>query len=105
MSDREITTADLTLGEQEHVRNAIIRVRLQFGGLKMLAQVLHFDHTTLIHVCKERRAVTASMAFRLARLLGVGIDDLLAGKWPGDGSCPRCGYKDIRDANGRATHR
>jgi len=98
MTDREITTADLSLDEQERVRNAIIRVRLQFGGLKMLAQVLHFDHTTLIHVCKERRAVTASMAFRLARLIGVGIDDLLAGKWPEPGTCPRCGYKDTRAA-------
>lgn len=96
MTDREITTADLTLQEQENVRNAIIRMRLQFGGLKMLAQVLHFDHTTMIHVCKERRAVTASMAFRLARLIGVKIDDLLAGKWPEPGTCPRCGYKDAR---------
>jgi len=96
MTAREITTNDLTLEEQEHVRNAIILVKAQFGGWKSLAQVLHFDAPTLIHVAKERRAVTASMAFRLARLLGVGIDDLLAGKFPGDGSCPRCGYKDVR---------
>lgn len=93
MTAREITTNDLTLEEQEHVRNAIILVRLQFGGWKALAQVLHFDAPTLIHVAKERRAVTASMAVRLARLLGVGIDDLLAGKYPGDGACPRCGYR------------
>jgi hypothetical protein len=97
MTDRDITTADLTLEEQEHVRNAIILIRGQFGGWKSLGQVLHFDPPTLIHVVKERRAVTASMAFRVARIIGVGIDDLLAGKWPGEGACPRCGYKDTRN--------
>lgn len=33
-------------------------------------------------------------------LIGVGIDDLLAGRFPGDGACSRCGYKDARNANG-----
>lgn len=79
-------------------------VRVQFGGWKPLAMVLKFDHTTLIHVCRSRRAVTASMAFRLARLIGVSIDDLVGGRWPESGTCPRCGYHDIRDANGQKTH-
>lgn len=100
MTDREITTADLTPEEQEHVRNAIILVRVQFGGWKPLGKMLRFDPATIIHVCRERRSVSASLAFRLARLLGIGIDDLLAGKWPGDGACARCGYKDARTKEG-----
>ena len=92
MTARKLSTADLSLEEQEHVRNALILVRLQFGGGKALAQMLRFDHATIIHVCRSRRSVTASMAFRVARLVGVSIDDLLAGRFPAPGTCPRCGY-------------
>lgn len=52
---------------------------------------------TLVHVVDERRAVSASMAFRVARVVGVKVDDLLLGKWPEAGTCPRCGYKDERN--------
>ncbi len=71
-----------------------LRVKL---GAKSLAKLLHYDETTMIHVVNERRAVCASMAFRVARVVGIGIDDLLAGKWPEPGTCPRCGYKDRRN--------
>ncbi len=97
MSAREIKTLDLSLEEQEHVRNAIAFLRIKLEGWGPLAKMLHFDSTTLIHVVNERRAVCASMAFRVARFVGVGIDDLLAGKWPEAGMCPRCGYKDKRE--------
>lgn len=97
MSDlREITTADLTLEEQEHVRNALAFLHVKLESWKSLGKLLHFDQTTLMHVVSDRRAVCASMAFRVARVVGVGIDDLLAGKWPEPGTCPRCGYKDAR---------
>jgi hypothetical protein len=96
MSAREIKTLDLTLHEQEHVRNAIAFLHVKIGGWKPLGKLLHFDHTTLIHVVAERRAVCASMAFRVARFVGIGIDSLLAGEWPEAGTCPRCGYKKER---------
>ncbi len=35
---------------------------------------------------------SASMAFRLARLANVTVDDLLTGKFPPPGICPHCGY-------------
>ena len=41
--DREIATLDLTIKEQEHVRNAIIFIRKQFGGWKPLAALLAED--------------------------------------------------------------
>ena len=33
------------------------------------------------------------VAFRLARFINVGIDDLLAGRFPEPGVCPRCAYR------------
>lgn len=97
MSTREISTLDLSLEEQEHVRNAIAFLHVKLEGWKPLGKLLHFDHTTLIHVVNERRAVGASMAFRVARVVGIGVDELLAGNWPAPGTCPRCGYQDTRD--------
>jgi hypothetical protein len=35
------------------------------------------------------------MAFRIARLVGVSVDDLVRGKFPEPGTCPRCGYKTL----------
>ncbi len=93
--EREISTVDLTIEEQKHVRNALIFLRVKLGG-KSLARLLHFDETTIVHVINEHRCVSASMAFRLARVVKVGIEDLLAGKWPEPGTCPQCGYKDPR---------
>jgi hypothetical protein len=37
-------------------------------------------------------AVTASLAFRTARLVKIGIDDLLVGKYPHPNACPHCGH-------------
>jgi hypothetical protein len=89
---RTISTIDLTIEEQEHVRSALHYLRLRFGGWSPLARVLHFEETTLVHVGKGRRGVSAPMAFRIARLVKVKIDDLLAGGFPAVGVCPRCGY-------------
>jgi hypothetical protein len=33
-----------------------------------------------------------TMAFRVARLAGVGVDDILTGKYPPPGTCPLCGH-------------
>ncbi len=39
-----------------------------------------------------RRAVSASLAFRVARLAAVPVGDVVAGAYPPAGACPRCGY-------------
>jgi hypothetical protein len=105
VSERELSTLDLSLVEQEHVRNALIFLKIRVNGWKPLAKVLHFEETTVINCGNGKRTITASMAFRIARLVKVPIDDLLAGKFPEADVCPRCGYRDIRDANGKRTHR
>lgn len=90
---RPITEIDLTLEEQEHVRNALQFLRVKLGGWRSLTKLLKFEETTLIKSGNGSRTVTASMAFRIARLVGVSVDDLVHGKFPEAGTCPRCGYK------------
>jgi hypothetical protein len=62
------------------------------GGWKPLAKALGFAASTMINVKKGTKGVSASMAFRVARLTAVPFDDLLAGKYPPVGACPHCGH-------------
>jgi hypothetical protein len=82
---------DLTKEEQEHVRAAITYLRARMGTWEALARALHFDAATFIHVVARRKAASPTMAFRVARIAGIGIDDLLAGKFLPSGTCPHCG--------------
>jgi hypothetical protein len=54
------------------------------------AKALRFTATTIKHTL-EGKPVSASMAFRVARLAGVTVDDVLAGRYPAPGTCPYCG--------------
>lgn len=93
---RRITTSDLSLEEQVHVRNALLLMRTKVGGWRSLSKLLRFDETTVIKSGNGSRTITASMAFRLARALGVTVDDLLRGRVTDLATCPRCGYEDSR---------
>lgn len=93
MSKPTVTTLDLTLQEQERVRNALHFLRVKLGDWRSLARLLHFEEMTLIQVGNGSRTATAAMAFRIARAVDVKIDDLIAGRFPEPGTCPRCGYK------------
>jgi hypothetical protein len=81
---------DLTETEQANVRAALRFLRYRAGGWKAMAPVLGFKKKTLTNV-SEGRAVSANMAFRVARLAGVPVDDLLTGKFPLPGACAHCG--------------
>lgn len=92
MSARDISTLDLTREEQANVRKALLFLHEKIGNWKSLSKVLHFEETTVLNVGNGKRTITANMAFRLARLVGIGVDELLAGKYPRPGTCPRCGH-------------
>lgn len=84
---------DLDEKEQQHVRTALQYLRRRVGAWKPLADALGFQYDTVEKVANARgRNVTASMAIRVARLAGVGVDDLLSGKYI-PGACSRCGYR------------
>lgn len=83
--------SDLDLKEQQNVRATLAFLRGQLGTVSTLAKALRFTPQTIGRVIKGDDAVTASMAFRVARLLDASVDDLLAGRYR-PGACPKCGH-------------
>lgn len=92
--------SDLTNQEAANVRAALQFLRVRLGGWSSVAKALKFKEITLKHVASGR-TVSASLTMRVAKLVGVGIDDLLAGKFPPPGTCPHCGNCDTAVRAGR----
>lgn len=88
-----VETGDLTKQEQAAVRAALRFLRVRFGGWSPLAKVLKTRDTALSSIVGGHRAITARMVFKISRLSQVGIDDVLAGKFPPPGTCPHCGHR------------
>jgi hypothetical protein len=84
--------SDLTATEQQHVRAALRFMHARYGGWEPVGKALHVNPGTLSQLL-GRRAITASLAVRVARTVGVGVDDLLGGKYPPPGVCPYCGHQ------------
>ena len=81
--------SDLTATEQANARAALRFLHARLGRWETLAKALHSHKRSL------RNPASASMAVRVARLAGVGVDDLLAGRFPPPGMCPHCGHQVI----------
>jgi hypothetical protein len=73
--------------EAANVRAAAWHLRARLGGLRNLAKALELS------IPSVRVTNSPTMAFRLARLAGVGVDDILTGKYPPPGTCPYCGHR------------
>jgi hypothetical protein len=58
--------------------------------------MLRFKRGTVTDAGLGHGPVSASMAFRVARLAGVTVDDVLVGKFPPPGTCPHCGHAEAR---------
>ena len=90
---------DLDEKEQKHVRTALLYLRRQVGAWAPVARALHYESESLGKVATGRRSVTASLAVRVARFAGVGVDALLDGSYT-PGACPKCGHRpDFTDEN------
>lgn len=81
---------DLTDEEQKNVRAALNYLRHR-ADWRTLARVLHFNEWNLRKFGRGARAFSPTLAFRVARLAQVGVDDVLSGKWPAPGTCAHCG--------------
>lgn len=81
----------LTDKEQRHVRTAIRFLRFRVGGWQPLADALGVKADTIGKVLRGGRDVTARLAYSVARLTEVSIDDLLAGALLSTRTCPHCG--------------
>ncbi len=82
---------DLTDQEQANVRAAMRFLMIRAGGWKILAVALGFSKHTMRHVKKAEKNVSPRMALRVARVAGVGVDDVIAGRFPQPGACAHCG--------------
>jgi hypothetical protein len=83
-------STDLTPEEQAAVRRGLHVLRRRLGGWGPLAKALRVRMATLQNY-GSKRAPSAAVAIRAARLAGVGVDELLTGSWPKEGACPLCG--------------
>lgn len=83
--------SDLTKEEQDHVREALRFLRIRFGKNALLAEAVRLATGTMRSTMNGHKTVSAAVAFRVARLAQVSVDDVLAGKFPVPGTCPHCG--------------
>jgi hypothetical protein len=80
----------LTETEQENGRRALRWLRFRVGGWKTMAEGLGFKKKTLTNV-SEGQEVSTNLVFRIARMAGVSVEDVISGKWPRPEACPHCG--------------
>lgn len=91
LSGAGVVSADLTSEEQANVRAALHFLHLRSGRWATLGRALRFHGYNLSNVANGHRDVTAKLVLRIAKLAGVGFDDVLMGKFPPAGVCPHCG--------------
>lgn len=84
--------SDLTNKEQKAVRTALRFLRLRVGAWKPLGKALGYSEEGVRKAAAGQHSVTPTLALRVARFAGVGMDDLLAGKWLLGRVCPHCGH-------------
>jgi len=88
-----VIATDLTQAEQAHVRTALKFLHVRCGTWATLAKVLRFGESTISEVAVGRKAAGPVLAFRVARLAKVSVDDVLSGRFPEPGTCPACGHR------------
>lgn len=73
------------------MRTALRFLRYKVGGWQPLADALGVKADSISKVLRGGRDVTARLAYSVARLTDVSIDDLLAGALLAPRTCPHCG--------------
>ena len=84
--------ADLSPSEQANVRAALRFLRTRCGSYVTLSKALGFGKSTASNLVGGS-VVSPLVAFRIARLAKVSVDDVLTGKFPEPGVCPHCGHR------------
>jgi hypothetical protein len=84
--------SDLTNKEQRAVRLALRFLRFRVGAWKPLGKALGYSEEGVRKAGSGQNAVTPTLALRVARFAGVGMDDVLSGQWLSGRVCPHCGH-------------
>jgi hypothetical protein len=83
---------DLTPEERTNASAAIRFLAKRHGTVGKLTLAMGAKRRTVLAAMSRRRcAVSAGLALRAARVAGVPLEDVLAGRWPVAGACPHCG--------------
>src|SRR5215510_5865132 len=82
---------DLSLDEQEHVRVCLRSLRARFGNWSNVERSLPLAHSVLVETMSGRCEVSVVIAFRVAKVLGMSLYDVIAGRGVPDGTCTHCG--------------
>jgi hypothetical protein len=83
--------SDLSDKEQQSVRTVLRFLRVRVGSWASLAAALKVKPCSLEKVA-SRIPVSVAMAFRVARLVEVPLEELISGRWLPPGACPHCGH-------------
>jgi hypothetical protein len=87
-----VSTADLTPAEQTLVRTALRFLRARCGTWAVVGKALRFSESGMTNIVRGQRSVSPTVAFRVARLAKVSVDDVLTGRFPAPGTCAHCGH-------------
>ncbi len=82
---------DLSLDEQEHVRVCLRSLRARFGNWRNVERSLPVAHSVMVDAMSGRVEISVVIAFRVAKVLGVSIYDVIDGRALPDGTCRSCG--------------
>jgi hypothetical protein len=82
---------DLSLAEQANVRALLRMLRVKLGGWKAVGLALPLSYSSLWEVTSGRAEVSATIAFRVAKVLDVSLHHVLTGEALPPGTCRHCG--------------
>jgi hypothetical protein len=85
---------DLSLAEQANVRALLNVLRVKLGGAnwRNVERVLPIAHSTLAEILAERVEISTTIAFRVAKALGVSLQEAITGAAVPPGTCRHCGH-------------
>jgi hypothetical protein len=83
--------SDLNPAEQDHVRALLRMLRVKLGGWRAVQRALPMSDNVLWQAVSGRTEVSATLAFRVARLLDAPISAVLTGTAIPTGTCKHCG--------------
>jgi DNA-binding XRE family transcriptional regulator len=87
-------TPDLNAEERANIRTALRLLRRRFGSWCATATALGSREKTVCKAGGTRSKPSVGLALRVARTVGVPVEDVLSGAWPPAGCCPTCGRSD-----------
>jgi len=84
---------DLSLAEQANVRALLFVLRVKLGGnnWRNVERALPISHSALAEILAERVEISTTIAFRVAKALGVSLQEAITGEAVPPGTCRHCG--------------